>query len=513
MLPLARLLVLLCLFASTSAHAAASRLWGMEGENWSENSRLPDFSRAGYHQGEQALPEVPTGANVRDFGAVGDGKADDSAAIQAAIDATSKGAVYLPVGRYLITQPLSIKRSQVVLRGAGPERTILWFPKGLNEIFPTDAKTSEGRPTTPYSFGGGFVTIEGDYQSEVLTPISAEAKRGDRAVRVESSQGLAIGQRVRIVAHETEDQSLKTYLYNGEPGDISRGKPYDARQVVRIVAIDGDRVTLDRPLRFPTRSEWQPVVERFEPTVRESGIEGIGFHFPAGQYQGHFEEKGANAIELKNVADCWVRDVRLHNADLGINIMAYGNTLEQIVITADAERGREEAEITACTGHHAIQLKHAEDNLVTGFDLRTSYIHDLSLEHASGNVFANGRGDNLALDHHKDTPFENLFTDVDCGAGTRVWYHGGGRGLGLPCAGWGTFWNLRAEQPVTPPSRDFGPPSMIFVGLDGVEESETEGGWWIEAVPTDKLQPDNLYEAQLERRLRAQKSLPQGEEG
>ena len=76
--------------------------------------------------------------NVKDYGAVGDGTTDDTAAIQAAIDefqgAGKGGIVYMPPGRYKITSNLTItwphatsedSGNEVALRGAGSGLTIL----------------------------------------------------------------------------------------------------------------------------------------------------------------------------------------------------------------------------------------------------------------------------------------------------------------------------------------------------------------------------------------------------
>jgi hypothetical protein len=60
--------------------------------------------------------------NVKQFGAVGNGSVDDTAAIQAAITAAQNaygGVVYFPLGTYYITTTLAITASNISLLGAG----------------------------------------------------------------------------------------------------------------------------------------------------------------------------------------------------------------------------------------------------------------------------------------------------------------------------------------------------------------------------------------------------------
>ena len=61
--------------------------------------------------------------NARDFGASGDLSADDTAAIQAAVNASGGNTIYFPAGQYRLTAPITASQSISILgvgNGAGP---------------------------------------------------------------------------------------------------------------------------------------------------------------------------------------------------------------------------------------------------------------------------------------------------------------------------------------------------------------------------------------------------------
>lgn len=168
-LVLATLFVLACwrLIAAQSPKPAApapvySQLWGKAGERWDPKGPLKDFSDAGYRAGKAAIPVYPVKVNVRDCGAKGDGRADDTAAFVKALESCpAEGAVLVPAGTYQITDWVKIhKKQKIELRGESREKSILVFTRGLEEIHPTPAKTTTGLPTTNWSWSGGFIQFE-----------------------------------------------------------------------------------------------------------------------------------------------------------------------------------------------------------------------------------------------------------------------------------------------------------------------------------------------------------------
>jgi hypothetical protein len=59
--------------------------------------------------------------SVKDFGAVGDGVTDDTAAIQAAIDAAAGRPVYVPAGTYVITSTIDMESAATSTFNQGPQ--------------------------------------------------------------------------------------------------------------------------------------------------------------------------------------------------------------------------------------------------------------------------------------------------------------------------------------------------------------------------------------------------------
>jgi hypothetical protein len=89
--------------------------------------------------------------SVKDFGAVGDGVADDTAEIQAALDAGAGKCVYLPPGTYKTTAALTISANTTVQ--ADDRRAVI-------DVQPANPATPNGDPG-PSTCNNGFV-INGD---------------------------------------------------------------------------------------------------------------------------------------------------------------------------------------------------------------------------------------------------------------------------------------------------------------------------------------------------------------
>jgi len=359
---------------------AHSELWGKNGEQWTPDGRLPDFSFAGYRFGEVPIPKIAAVANVQRFGAKGDGKTDCTQAFIKAIEATKKGAILIPAGRYLISNIIWIKKPNIVLRGAGPDKTVILVKKDLEDVRPNMGATTSGRATSNYSWSGGFIWARGHIRQKTISAITSESKRGVSKITIEKAAGLKVGQRVTVEVHDDAKKSLLHHLYSGDPGNTKKvTRPVTVRMVSRIVAVRGKEITLERALRFDVRKSWTPVLKSFDPAVSEVGIEDLSISFPVKPYRGHFTERGMNGIAMNGVSDCWVRNVRISNSDSGVYVSGIFCTVDGLILDSKRKPNR------GATGHHGVQF--GTDCLVQNFDFKTHFIHDITLGYLNaGNV-------------------------------------------------------------------------------------------------------------------------------
>jgi len=500
--------LLVCAAAAGSAAAppgkTCSRLWGCCGELWTPKSRLPDFSMAGYRRGEEPFHMPAEQISVADFGARGDDRADDTAAFQKAIAAGAGKVILVPPGRYLLSDILRISVSNLVLRGAGPDKTTLIFTRPGDVLDPRPARTDGNQPTTGWSWAGGLISIGGpERRSDVAVAVAAEATRGDLSVQLESCP-FRPGEEIVLWLFDDKEKSLLDYLYRGQPGNISGLNNWKVCQVFRVVAVEGRKVLLDRPLRFDVRLRWRPRAERFVPGVTDVAVIGFCFEFPAEQYQGHFREKGWNPVEItRTAAHCLLSDLLIRNADSGPYVSGTFCTLERICLQADPAR----VSSRGYTGHHGISL-YGNDCLCQDFSVETRFIHDLTVQSAIGCVFSHGRAVDLSMDHHRWAPYENLYTDIDAGAGRRLFASSGGGMRGHHTAGGATFWNIRTDRPVRWPA-GLATEGVNIVGVNIADAAQavprlpepTElRGRWLEVPRPERLHPPNLYQAMRARR-------------
>ena len=337
------------------------------------------------------------------------------------------------------------------------------------------------------------------------------AKRGDRTLQLSNGISVAKGEWIRLTESDPKSGSaagsLVHYLY-GEimpPGTDLIGTSHVVRFLSRIKSVSGNKIELERPLPYDVRPEWTPEIHRFAPTVQEFGIEHLSIHFPWTPYPGHFKEKGYNAIFFQDVSQCWVNDVEVQNADFGIDLSSTNFcTVSNVTLTTSASRAVSN-EARGWNGHHGIDTGHGTENLITNFDVQTKFVHDISVEwYALHTVFANGRGLDLNMDHHREANYSSLFSNLDCGAGTRPFDSGGSGNRGAHSGAYSTFWNIRAAKAMRPPPLDFGP-LLNFIGVQLVETKISEQAsseWLIEPLAAAGVCPNELQQAMRMRRLK-----------
>ncbi|MDR1282078.1 MAG: glycoside hydrolase family 55 protein, partial [Opitutaceae bacterium] len=523
-------------------------LWDEYASAPDTHPNIPNCSYSGYHYGEDPLPDTATPSqtfapriNVRDHGAKGNGVTDDTDAIRAAIAAVKPetgGIVWFPDGKYKISKVLFVHTNKTVLRGESRDGVELIFTQPLETawfLHRYPAKTKAGWATY-WNYGGGLIWFTPSppspapkdapkrqiYDGPAL-PLATPAHRGDTTIRLASPAPdglLRTGDLISLRQTIPDDYSFAKHLC----GDGAWADAYDWKNagsaswpdpskpkpnwIVELAAIapDGLTLTLRQPLRFDLRADWKPVLQKYAPFIRESGIENMTLRFLR-DYEWvnklhHGSCRGWNAPYFAHAIHCWLRDVTMIDMENGPALdRAKCVTLTRFTLKASTPE--------RMTHHHGTICRGSHDNLVSDFRIETRSDHGLNVEiFSSGNVWTRGVLEHGIFDTHRNLPFENLHTDITLERNDG--YHGG---TGGPILGARSVeWNIRV-----PSGRDYlvgwanSHPDGAIVGLQGAkpvwdgEPKSTPTGEGVSGCrienPETVPDPRNLYEAQLRLRL------------
>ena len=497
---------------------------------------IPDISHAGYRGGERPRrPRVV--ARVTDFGAGPGSTADAAPAFNAAVQYAGThggGTVLVPRGTYRLDSPIWIHWSNVVLKGSGPDDTILHFTKPLEESYRPNLQPSL---QSRWSWTGGqiwviaperkakseaedFAASEGWLLGDTLAEVGS-ASRGQRTLMVSDTSRLAAGDLVVLETDNPADAGVLRHVAGDVPGTREYDWAVKAPQLttgsggqyiqyatlqwpVRIEAVLGDRlVRLAQPLRYDLRPSWPSRLREIGPTVHDVGVESLTIRNELRPMTIHNRHPGSNGLCFQAVHDCWADDVRVENCDLGFGF----TTTKAVTLTNVVVGGR--------SAHHSFACRmQAHDNLVEGFEIEPFTVplptgalhHGLNLEGLSaGNVWRDGKMAEGTFDTHRAMPFENARTDITLVNNGRV---GGSAASGPLFGARIAHWNVRITSgaPYAIQLADVAPRS-ITVGLQGLTADSSglprdfpgdleNGTYQLAARPSVR----DLYAAQRERR-------------
>lgn len=442
------------------------------GQRNAQGQALPDFSYAGYRLGAVAPPvgQRPVVATVPSD--LGDGKKDATTGIQQAIDAACAkggGAVLVPAGTYRVTMPAGKTTaleiggtcSNVTLRGVGPKDSRILFDD------PTDVRAKSVLRV-------GSSTSIWDTETTPTKALAKDALETTRKLTLKDVDGLAAGQLIAVrnvntpafrADHRMDEATSK--LPDLWPASSFLGLFYPRR----IVAIDGNEITVDVPTQYALKTRDAARVYALPASIEEVGVEGLSIGMVASKAKEtgsseadsdqDYEVDGtlgyavhaSQLVNFSNVHDSWMHDVEtfvptgnpagIGLLSVGINIGrgAFRVTFDQVDIGQPQYRG-------GGGNGYAFQIA-GHDNLI----IRSSTYgarHGITTAYpVSGNVFSRMklRKGRLSTDTHRFLAHANLFEQMELES---TWLQSVNRGITSGGAGHtGTrivFWNTKVLE-------------------------------------------------------------------
>ncbi len=310
--------------------------------------KIMDFSTAGYMGGGVPLPDVPVKQTVNPSGGE-----DDTAAIQAAIDAVSamkldgkfRGAVLLAPGLFTCSRSLNISASGVVLRGSGSGAngtTIKMVGSRHSAVTIGGARrawTGDGAAVEDVEDANAARENAAQKPDTAQTTITdAYVPSGATSFTVADAKDFSVGDTITIrrptTAAWVKFMQMDTLNRNGRPQTwIGQSRSENIER--KITAITGNKLMLDAPLpdSFDAKYLNPPgtTVSKSKAPARvvQVGVETLHLQCPPLEIA--YGQAPYSAIRVGG-DDCWVKDVYCEETMNSTVLSGKRITMERVVV-------------------------------------------------------------------------------------------------------------------------------------------------------------------------------------
>ena len=445
---------------------------------------------------------------------------------------STKAVIYFPEGNYILhtsddnvkldgkdlSQTILIRGGDLIMKGAGRDKTTITM-KDLN--LPNNPDDMYSSPDMLQ-----FKHNAGIQEEIVKATVTGSADKGDFSIEVGNASGLSSGQWVCLYlqnnSQELVTEELAPYPYDEIPSSwvIKNSYGVSVKDLHQIKSISGNTVTFHEPIMHEVDPKYEWTIVQYQ-AYQNVGVEDLTFAGNAKERFDHhlsWEDDGAfKPVSMTRVVNSWMRRVDFVSVSEACSIIESAN-----VSVYDCE-------ISGNRGHSAIRSQassrvfigavrdiahgYSMDELghdVTGSDPNeiTGQYHavGVSKESMGAVLWRNTWGSDGCFESHATQPRATL---IDCCKGSwRRWREGGDYTQMPNHLADLTVWNFTNTTPYSgewiwwDKDSEWGKfLQPIVVGFHG--ESVTfneEESLRIESNGSP-VQPESLYEAQLEDRL------------
>lgn len=465
---------------------------------------LPDFSYAGYRNGEAGIPKIDNYKvfDVTKYGAVANDTISDKEAIQKAITDANKngsGIVFFPKGRFLINEPgdndnsLISNSRRIIFRGSGsgPGGTELFMK---NTLQPEDPKKMW---TVPPIF---IFTAKG--KDEKIANVTKVAKVGEFQLAVNNTGVLKEGDWIVLSMLNNSPSLVDAEL---SPNKVSQDWTYivnkgvDVKVYHQVVKVKDGIITLRTPITYPIDPAYNWEIELFS-NSDDVGIEDIAF---VGNWKEKFvhhrswqDDSGFSMFKMVRCTNSWITNCRFTDCSIAA------------IINQSANISVINCKVTGNGGHEAIVSNGSTNVLMAKVIDEASQWHSFGSSHGAMNtvIWKSTYPSTTCFEAHASQPRNTL---LDCMEGGLMQNRAGGALGNMPNHMQGlVLWNYKqTNAPVkdfefwSSTSKWWKIPNPVVAGFSGGTTFKKEQLSYMESIGTF-VTPQSLYEAQLELRLK-----------